>query len=98
VSTNRTSVPLATPNIVSVDNAGTCKLKLRTSAVANARNYEVRYGTTPGQWIATEIFNSTRDMILTGLTPGSTYTIQARALGGSTGASEWSDPVSHMSI
>jgi hypothetical protein len=30
------------------------------------------------------------------LTPGTNYNIQARAVGGSTGYSDWSDPVSHM--
>lgn len=98
VSTNRASVPLQKPNIATVENAGAGKLKLRLGSVANARNYEVRYGAAPGVWIATVIFNSTRDMILTGLTAGTVYTIEACALGGSTGASEWSDPVSHMSI
>jgi hypothetical protein len=27
-----------------------------------------------------------------------TYTVQARAVGGSTGYSDWSDPVSHMAM
>ena len=30
--------------------------------------------------------------------PGTTYTISARAIGGSEGFSEWSDPMSHMAI
>jgi hypothetical protein len=30
------------------------------------------------------------------LVPGTTYNISARAIGGSDGFSEWSDPVSHM--
>jgi hypothetical protein len=30
------------------------------------------------------------------LTPGQNYSVQARAIGGSTGHSDWSDPVSHM--
>jgi hypothetical protein len=33
-----------------------------------------------------------------GLTPGQEYTIQIRALGGSTGQSDWSDPVKHRSL
>jgi hypothetical protein len=31
-----------------------------------------------------------------GLIPGSIYSMQVRAVGGSTGYSDWSDPVSHM--
>lgn len=37
-----------------------------------------------------------RHIIFDGLLAGTTYTIQVRALGGSTGQSDWSDPVSHM--
>jgi hypothetical protein len=33
-----------------------------------------------------------------GLTPGTIYTIQVRALGGSTGQSDWSDPSAHMAM
>jgi hypothetical protein len=35
---------------------------------------------------------------LYGLTPGTTYSLQVRAVGGSTGYSDWSDAVSHMSL
>ena len=34
----------------------------------------------------------------TSLTSGTGYSIQARATGGSTGYSDWSDPASHMSM
>ena len=37
-------------------------------------------------------------MPVNGLTPGTNYTFQVRAIGGSTGYSDWSDPVSHMSM
>jgi hypothetical protein len=33
-----------------------------------------------------------------GLTPGTVYTIEVRAIGGSTGQSDWSDPSSHMAM
>ena len=35
-------------------------------------------------------------MIITNLTPGTIYTFRVRAIGGSTGSSDWSDPVAHM--
>jgi len=35
---------------------------------------------------------------MTNLTPGTTYNVQVRAIGGSTGYSDWSDPSSHMSL
>ena len=37
-------------------------------------------------------------IIFGGLIPGTTYTIEVRALGDSTGASDWSDPSSHMAM
>ncbi|MGH7976559.1 MAG: fibronectin type III domain-containing protein [Limisphaerales bacterium] len=36
--------------------------------------------------------------MLTDLTPGAMYSVQVRAVGGSTGYSDWSDPVSHMAM
>jgi hypothetical protein len=49
-------------------------------------------------WQAAGIFTQARKIVLTDLTPGTVYTVQARAIGGSTGSSEWSDPVSRMSL
>jgi hypothetical protein len=37
-------------------------------------------------------------VVVPNLTPGVTYTFKFRALGGSTGSGDWSDPVSHMSM
>ncbi|MEP6821843.1 MAG: fibronectin type III domain-containing protein [Chthoniobacterales bacterium] len=42
--------------------------------------------------------SSTREMVVSGLTPGQMYNFQVRAMGGSTGQSDWSDAVSHMSL
>ena len=39
-----------------------------------------------------------RTIPLNGLTPGGMYQVQFRAIGGSTGASGWSDPTSHRSL
>jgi hypothetical protein len=54
------------------------------------------YGTSG--WQVVGIFTQSRRILLESLTPGTTYTVQARAIGGSTGSSDWSDPVSHMSM
>jgi len=37
-------------------------------------------------------------MAVEGLTPGGNYQFEARAIGGSTDQSDWSDAVSHMSM
>jgi hypothetical protein len=49
-----------------------------------------------GGWTPAGVFPQTRGIVLPGLTPGQIYSVQARAIGGSTGYSDWSDPVSHM--
>jgi hypothetical protein len=37
-------------------------------------------------------------IVFEGLTAGTNYTIEVRALGGLTGQSDWSDPSTHMSL
>jgi hypothetical protein len=96
-SLNRTSAPLATPSIVKITNGTSGQLTLRGTTDRNAKAQEVRKGTTPGVWDAvTTLFTGARAMVMTGLTPGTSYTFSFRSIGGSTGHSGWSDPVSHM--
>lgn len=103
VSTNRTSVPLEKPNILDIDHANSGQAKVRVGVVRNARNYEVQYalvgaGGTPGPWQSAGIYSSSRTMLVTGLTPGAEYQFRVRALGGSTGTSDWSDTRSFRSL
>jgi hypothetical protein len=98
VSTNRTSGPLDTPSIIDVLNDVSGQLTVRGQAVINARNYQVQASTDGGKtWTDMGTFNGARLMVLSPTTPGTTYTVQFCALGGNTGQSEWSDPVSRMS-
>lgn len=102
-STNRASSPLDAPTIKDIVNSGSSQLKVPITAVPNAKSYEARYaligsGGAPGPWQDGGTFASSRNILLTGLTPGGTYQIQIRAVGGSTGYSDWSDAVSHMSL
>jgi chitodextrinase len=64
--------------------------------VPNARAYEVRHYTTPNTFQPGGTFTQARRIVVDALTPGTTYTFQVRAIGGSTGYSDWSDPISHM--
>ena len=103
VSTNRASVPLPRPAILSLDNGNSGQLLVKVTPIANAKCYEVRHaavaaGGAPGPWQSGGLFTNSRSMPLNGLTPGTNYTVQVRAIGGSTGYSDWSDPVSHMSL
>jgi hypothetical protein len=97
-SNNRTRSPLATPNIIEIDNGMTTQLIARVQGVDNARAYEAQVKNGTGGWLSAGIFSQSRNMILPGLTPGSIYSVQVRAIGGSTGYSDWSDPVSHMAM
>ena len=96
MSTNRVRTPLDAPVILSVTNFQTTILKLVLAPVSRAASYEVRYKTETGEWVMPGAVRSSRPIFLRGLTPGVTYIIQTRAVGGATGYSDWSDPVSHM--
>lgn len=106
-STSRAQVPLDTPTIIGIDNSGSGQLSWRVTPVANSRLYEAQSQTMPntatgagalGEWVSAGMYQSTRGMAVTGLTPGGTYNFCVRAVGGSTGYSEWSNPVGHMSL
>jgi hypothetical protein len=103
VSTNHASVPLEPPTIKDILNGMSCQLILRVNRVKNAKAYEVRYaliapGGALGPWQSGGLHTSSRALPVGGLTPGGNYQFQVRAVGGSTGYSDWSDPVSHMSL
>jgi len=56
----------------------------------------VTTGKSSSDWQPAGIFTQARKVVQEDLTPGTTYDFQFRAHGGSTGASDWSDPISHM--
>jgi hypothetical protein len=96
INSNRSQSPLDKPSIVQINNEASTQLVLRLQPVDNARSYEVRVSYGANGWQAAGVFTQARRVVLTNLTPGTNYNIQARAVGGSTGYSDWSDPVSHM--
>ena len=98
VSTNRAQIELPKPNILRLENSASAQLALRVEPVPTAKAYEVRMSYGPNGWQAVGVFTQARRIVVADLTPGTTYTFQVRAIGGSTGSSEWSDPMSHMSL
>jgi Fibronectin type III domain len=97
----RTRSPLANPSILDISRGNSVELVLRVTPIAHAKCYEVRSaavgaGNAPGPWETAGLFTNSRSMSITGLTPGTTYVFQVRAVGGSTGYSDWSNPVSQM--
>jgi hypothetical protein len=97
-STNRAQSQLDTPTIIAITNEMSGQLVVRASSVDNAKAYQARLtvGTNPP--IDGGVFTQARRIVLTNLTPGTTYAVEIRAVGGSTGYSDWSDPVSHMAM
>ncbi len=96
-STNRSRTPLDKPVIHAITNGVSGQLVVRASAVLNAHAYQAQDSTDGGKtWTDLGDFTGARRIALTGLTPGTVYTVRLRAVGGSTGYSEWSEPISHM--
>jgi hypothetical protein len=103
VSTNRAQSPLDAPTIKDIRNGNTRQLIVSVTPVPNAKTYEGRYALAPaggmqGPWLSAGLFTNSRAMVVDELTPGANYVFQFRAIGGSTGYSDWSDPVGHMSM
>jgi hypothetical protein len=89
--------PLTKTTIVAIVNEVSGGLLVRLNPQDNAYGYEGKMSLDSGktyQPIGT--FPQARRVVVPSLTPGTTYTFVFRALGGSTGSGDWSDPVSHM--
>jgi Fibronectin type III domain len=97
-SQNRTPTPLARPAVVKVLNEQSAKLTLRLTPVPNTRSYQVQTKVGEGEWQDAGIFPQARRIEVTNLKPGTLYSLRVRAIGGSTGHSDWSDPTSRMSL
>jgi hypothetical protein len=97
-STNTAQSPLTKPNILDILNEASTQLVVRCKPVDNAHAYEAQIKNGANEFVPAGTFTQARRIVLTGLTPGQTYTVQIRAVGGSTGYSDWSDPVSHMAM
>jgi hypothetical protein len=97
-STNRAQNPLGQVEVIAVDPGQSGELKARVKAQKNVRAYEGRIKAAGGEFGPSISFASSKAILFKGLTAGITYTLQLCALGGSTGKSDWSDPVSKMAV
>jgi hypothetical protein len=96
-SSNRTSLPLDQPVILDVLNNVSGQLTVRGGNVLNARNYKVQMSVDGGKtWTDMGTLNGARLMVLTPVIAGTLCTVRFCALGGSTGQSPWSNPVTRM--
>ena len=102
VSTTRTPPqPLPIPTLKTVNQGNTGQMLVAPQAVSGALSYDVRYapvvaGATPTTF-TTVTLTSSKAAPINGLTPGTVYTFQIRALG-RLGYTDWSDAVNRMCI
>jgi hypothetical protein len=96
-SNSTAQTPLPVPAILSLQNLASTEVLLRLSPITNAKSYETQLSTDGGKtWVSGGISSKARRIVLKNLVPGTVYTVQARAIGGSTGQSGWSTPVPIM--
>ena len=98
MSTNRAQSPLEQPQGLVIKNGTSGQLVASVNPVKNTSMYEGRIKGPTGDWMPSVFTGDSQHITFDGLTPGTTYTAQVRALGGSTGQSDWSDPSSHMAM
>jgi hypothetical protein len=96
VPAHHSPTALAVPVILGFNNVASTKLGVKLQGSPGARGYEFRVGIGSGVPLSGEFFSSTRGIVLKGLTPGTLYTVQVRALGGGNLTSEWSPSVNCM--
>ena len=98
-STNRASAPLETVEVLAVQNASEGEIKARVKTQPNVKSYVGRCKPVGGSEFGPNLsFASSRAILFAGLTKGVTYVFQVCAVGGSTGQSDWSDPVEKMAV
>jgi hypothetical protein len=92
-SNNRAQSPLDDTAIQGLFNNGTTQLLLRLLPVRNAKSYQIQISSDGGKtWVEMPIATQARRIVLSGLLPANTYLVRGRAIGGSTGASAWTNP------
>ena len=98
VSTNRAQTVLNPPEVIAADYAQAGKIRLRVKGDPNRRAVLGRCKTMDGDWGPVLTFKNSREILFGGLKAGTTYVMQLCGLGGSTGQSDWSEPVSKMAL
>ena len=97
-STNRAPSVLDKVQIIGVDNPQAGEFEVRIDPVANAKGFDGRIKSGTGEYGPTISFQNSKSILFEGLSAGVIYTLQLCATGGSKGAGDWSDPVSHMAM
>ena len=96
VTYSHNKITLLPPLITGLDNSISTQLGVWLQAVAGAKAYHVQYCTGTGAWLDAGIWPNTKDIVITGLIPGTVYGVRVRGVGGSTQYGPWSATVSLM--
>ncbi len=96
---NRAQLPFPKAIILNITRRTSVQLNLQVRAIPIARGYHVVCmevgpdgGLGPSRGVG--VFTNSRSIPIGGLTPGKVYSFRVRAIGGSTGSGDWSEPVS----
>jgi hypothetical protein len=98
VSRNRARIVLNAPEVTHAEYAQAGEIKLRVKGDPNRKAVLGRCKTMDGDWGPVVTFKNSRSILFNGLKAGTTYVMQLCGLGGSTGQSDWSEPVSKMAL
>ena len=97
-STNRARTVLAAPEVVASAYGQTGEIRLRIKGNRNRRAIQGRVKVLGGEFGPIITFPTARAILFRGLTAGTTYVMQLCGLGGSTGQSDWSAPVTKVAV
>ncbi len=99
-ATHTTQPPDAPTGVHLKAGVGAGTLQVLLSAVLRAVMYEVQYTLDPvnGPWTDAPASNSTRGLLLTGLTRGKDYFVRVRAVATGQNRGPWSDIASAMAV
>ena len=98
VSTNRTSAVLDAPVVTATDYGQAGEIKLRVKGDPNRKAIQGRIKAVGGEFGPVVTFRSSREILFKGLAAGTTYVMQLCGLGGATGQSDWSEPVTKIAV
>lgn len=98
MSMNRGRAQLPRPSITRIANGLSGSSLVTTTANSNARSHEVIVAeilpdNTLGPFRPSIVSTSSRNILVPNLEPGKLYAYRSRAVGGSTGFSDWSDTI-----
>jgi len=98
VSTNRTPEVLGAPVVTGAEYGQAGEIKLRIKGDPNRKAIQGRIKASGGEFGPVVTFQNSRQILFKGLAAGTTYVMQLCGLGGTTGQSDWSEPVTKIAV